>query len=179
MNLQSIKDTFGNKAGVALIGASLLFSPMAATSAHAQQVYAAANTETSTRAVDQVDLTEIDIRDKSDDYARVTAIAGSAEYAVLKLNSNDNATVERTNLTMRRLMLAGYTKLVLLVAQGENGFDNSAELYIAATNGEPVTRLKNLDADNAEAGLMDTITDFYPNSWKSAPYASPKNLSTE
>lgn len=121
---------------------------------------------TETRAIDRVNLPFADITDREPGLAELLAVRGSADAMIVKIHTNDPETIEEIDTILRRMVLAGYPRLALIAAQGRNGFDDSAEIYVLAAEGRPVATHTNITAYNADTSIMDSIRETYPNLWR-------------
>ena len=149
-------------AGLAALAA--VSSPMAAAPAYAGDVHPAAQQQV--RAIDQVELRGGDIRGKGVGFGEVVAVKGSGSHVVLKIHTDDQDVIDTADTTLRRMVMLGYPQVALLLADGPNGPDNTAEIYVRATDGKPRFSIKNLDGAGVESGLMRAMEKAYPAHWK-------------
>lgn len=118
------------------------------------------------RAIDRVNMPTRDARGEGVGFGEVAAIAASERYVLFKFHSNDPAIIAEVNDDLRTLVMNGYDDIAFLLADGPNGFDNSAEIYVWATDGKPSATLTNVGGNGTGSGIRDTIKAVYPPSWK-------------
>lgn len=119
----------------------------------------------STRAIDQIDLRVMDTRGKGVKAGTGVAVMGSGNYAILKIHPASDEVIDDIDTYLRRMIMQGYPRVGMVIADGPNGQDNSAELYVLADDGLPEGRFTNINAHNAEKGIRDAIRDNYPRVW--------------
>jgi len=120
----------------------------------------------STRAIDQVKLRGGDVRDKGAINGTHMAIKASGRYLILKIHTDNEELIKMSEDALKRMILSGdgeYDRLGILVAQGENGQDNTGELYLG---GKVFHTVQDLSADIAAAEIEDEIARNYPNVWR-------------
>jgi len=120
----------------------------------------------STRAIDQVKLIGGDVRSRGVGNGINMAIKASARYVVLKIHTDNEELIKISEDALKTMILSGdgeYDRLGILVAQGENGQDNTGELYLG---GKVFAKIKDLSSRNAENVIREEIARNYPNVWR-------------
>ncbi|MEO0411744.1 MAG: hypothetical protein AAF221_07910 [Pseudomonadota bacterium] len=177
MALTELKKKFTSPAAAIGLSVAAAFAPMTGAQAQEPQIIPTATTSTpapTTRAIDQVNMPVVDLRGVENSYGRgeVVAIGASGDFAVVKVHSDDQDVLNRIEDSLRGLVMTGYPRVGLVIAEGENGYDNTGELYLLASDGEPRGTFRNLDARSAEAMVNNEIRDIYPNIWRVDTQAS-------
>lgn len=110
--------------------------------------------------MDSLKLGCADLRGHGDGAAKVAAIAGSGRFVVLKIHTNDQKVIKEVDHALREMLMAGYPKLRLLLADGPKGADQTAEMYVGGFE-RPLFTFRNIDASNVRASLHEGIRDAY------------------
>lgn len=106
-----------------------------------------------------------DVRGEGEVFGRALAVKASGSYAILKIHPANEQIADDIDTYLRTLILDGYPRVGMIIADGPNGQDNSAELYVLADDGLPEGHFTNINAYNAEKGIRDAIRDNYPRVW--------------
>lgn len=134
--------------------------------------------EPKVRAVDRMQLKVFDARGNGVSVGVSIAIGGSANYAIIKLHSNEQGVIDRVDEALRTMMLVGYVRVGMVIADGPNGYDNTAELYVVAADGEPSATFSNMDSEFTRSRIHEALSEKYPLIWKEkremSPYKAPE-----
>ena len=112
----------------------------------------------------EVELTSIDLRGEEYGVGETVAVGASANYAIVNLHTNNDQIIENVDDTLRGLSVIGYQRVGLILSPGENGYDDTADIYLLSTDGKPLETV-DLTSGNLYSKIRRPITEHYPNNW--------------
>lgn len=165
-------------ASVAMLGV-VSSAPALAQDQTPQLRSVSATTDTPQRAIDSEIIQFHDVRDHPNNpagFANLAAKHGSLNVAIVKLHTDDQEIIDRAHDHLRSMSMSGWEHVGLLLAQGENGLDNTGEIWIGGRNGL-VDTIDNLDTQGLEGRLGRVIRGASPNQWRPEEFRDPGYVS--
>ena len=99
-----------------------------------------------------------DVRGRGREHGEKVAMSGSHQYVILKVHGNRRDVIERAERVLRVLIAGGWTKLGLVLADGQ-----PATVMEVFSGGRPhlYERMSKVDAYDGESGISEVVTEAY------------------